>query len=111
VAKSLGVNVGVVRGVSIVISVMLAAVIISFAGVIGFIGLVGPHVARLIIGADHRWLVPFSVISGGALLLVADTIGRLAFSPAVIPVGIVIAFVGVPIFLHLILARRNEYFS
>jgi iron complex transport system permease protein len=111
VAKSLGVNVAVVRALSVIISVMLAAVVISFAGVIGFIGLVGPHVARLIIGADHRWLVPFSVITGGALLLVADTIGRLAFSPAVIPVGIVIAFVGVPIFLHLILARRNEYFA
>jgi iron complex transport system permease protein len=111
VARSLGINVAALRAASVVLSVMLAAVVISFSGVIGFIGLVGPHVARLLVGADHRFLVPFSVICGGALLLVADTIGRLAFSPAVIPVGIVIAFVGVPIFLHLVYARRSEYFA
>ena len=111
VAQSLGVNVMLLRAMSTVFAVLLAAVVISFCGVIGFIGLVGPHVARLIIGADHRWLIPFSVICGGGLLLIADTLGRLLFSPAIIPVGIVIAFVGVPIFLHLVFVRRSEYFA
>jgi len=111
VAESLGINVSALRISAVVMSVLVSAVCISFVGVIGFVGLIGPHVARLIIGADHRVLIPFSVISGAALLLVADTVGRLALSPIIIPVGIVVAFVGVPVFLHLVLSRRSEYFS
>ena len=88
-------------------AVVLAAVIVSFCGVIGFVGLVGPHIARLIIGADHRYLIPFSVLTGGLLLLVADTVGRTILAPAVIPVGIVVAFIGAPIFIQLILTRKT----
>lgn len=111
VARSLGIDVSLLRGLAVVLSVVVSAVVISFTGVIGFVGLIGPHVARLIIGADHRYLLPFSCICGAMLLLLADTVGRLAFSPTVIPVGIVVAFVGVPVFLHLVLSRRSEYFS
>jgi iron complex transport system permease protein len=111
VARSLGINVARLRVASMTFAVLLAAVVISFTGVIGFIGLVGPHVARLVIGTDHRALIPFAMISGAALLLIADTIGRLVFSPIVIPVGIVIAIVGVPVFFHLVLSRRREYVS
>ncbi|MBD0415411.1 iron ABC transporter permease [Tianweitania sp. Rool2] len=111
VARSLGIDVAVLRGLAVFLSVTVSAVVISFTGVIGFVGLIGPHVARLLIGADHRYLLPFSCICGAVLLLLADTLGRIAFSPTVIPVGIVVAFVGVPVFLHLVLSRRSEYFS
>ncbi len=106
-AKSLGVNVDLLRVGLIVLSVLLASVVVSTCGVIGFVGLVGPHIARLIIGAEHRYLIPFSAITGGLLLLVADTVGRTVLAPSVIPVGIVVALVGAPVFINLILSRRG----
>lgn len=111
VARSFGINVPVLRGLAIIFSVVISATVISFAGVIGFVGLIGPHLARLVIGADHRYLIPFAAICGALLLLIADTVGRLILSPTVIPVGIVVAFIGVPLFLHLVMSRRQEYFS
>lgn len=106
-ARSFGVNVGVLRVGLIGLAVVLAAVVVSFCGIIGFVGLVGPHIARLAIGADHRYLVPFATVTGGLLLLVADTVGRTIIAPAVVPVGIVVAFIGGPIFIYLILTRRT----
>ncbi|HIY67609.1 MAG TPA: iron ABC transporter permease [Candidatus Agrococcus pullicola] len=106
-ARSFGVNVGMLRLGLIVLSVVLAAVVVSFCGIIGFVGLVGPHIARLVIGSDHRYLLPFSIVTGGLLLLVADTVGRTIIAPAVVPVGIVVAFIGAPIFINLILTRRT----
>lgn len=110
VARGLGVNIVAVRLGCGLLAVVLAAVVISFTGVIGFVGLVGPHIARLVIGGDHRYLLPFSVLCGGLLLLAADTIGRSLFAPVQIPVGIVVAYIGVPLFLNLILSRRRRYF-
>ncbi|WP_319529488.1 iron ABC transporter permease [uncultured Cohaesibacter sp.] len=107
-AASLGYDLKSIRLVTALLSVLVTACIIAFTGVIGFIGLVSPHIARMLIGNDHRWLVPFSMIVGAVLLLVADTIGRSLFSPAVIPVGIVVAYVGVPLFVHLILRQRRR---
>lgn len=107
-AASLGHDLKRVRLVTAVLSVLITAGIISFTGVIGFVGLVAPHIARMIIGNDHRALIPFSMIVGAILLLVADTIGRTLFSPAVIPVGIVVAYVGVPLFVHLILRQKKS---
>lgn len=106
-ARSFGVNVGVLRVGLIALSVTLAAVVVSFCGIIGFVGLVGPHIARLAIGADHRHLLPFAALSGGLLLVVADAVGRTVLAPAVVPVGIVVAFLGGPVFIYLILTRRN----
>jgi iron complex transport system permease protein len=106
-AKSLGVNVEALRIGLIVVSVVLASVVVSTCGVIGFVGLVGPHIARLIIGADHRFLVPFSAITGGLLLMFADTVGRTVLAPAVVPVGIVVAIIGAPLFINLILTRKG----
>lgn len=107
-AASLGYNLKATRLAAAFFSVLLTAGIIAFTGVIGFVGLVAPHIARMTIGNDHRWLIPFSMIVGALLLLVADTIGRSLFSPAVIPVGIVVAYVGVPLFVHLILRQRRR---
>lgn len=108
VAASLGFAVGRTRLVVTVGAVLATAAIVSFAGVIAFVGLVAPHIARMLIGGDHRTLLPFAAIIGALLLLVADMIGRLAFAPVIIPVGIVVALIGVPLFLHLLLSRRQE---
>ncbi|MEX5632781.1 FecCD family ABC transporter permease [Parafrankia sp. FMc2] len=108
-ARSLGVHVPRTRLICSLLAVMLAAVIVSFTGVIGFVGLVAPHIARLLIGADHRFLLPFAAVAGAVLVLAADTAGRTLFSPAVIPVGIVVAFLGAPLFINLILTRRRQF--
>ena len=107
-AAALGFHVGRTRILVTIAAVLVTAVVVSFVGVIGFVGLVAPHIARMLIGGDHRVLLPFACISGGLLLLAADMIGRLAFAPVIIPVGIVVAYIGVPIFLQLLLSRRRE---
>lgn len=107
VATSLGVNVPRLRAVLIAVSVTLTATIVSFAGIIGFVGLVGPHIARLLIGGNHRYLIPMSTMTGGLLLAGSDLVGRTILAPIVVPVGIVVAFVGVPIFINLVLSRRT----
>ncbi len=92
------------------VTVLMTAAVISFTGVIGFVGLVSPHIARMIIGNDHRFLVPISGIFGAILVLLSDIIGRTLISPVTIPVGIVISYIGVPLFIYLIIIRRREYF-
>lgn len=106
-AKSLGVPVTQTRLSLIALAVVLTAVTISFTGIIGFVGLVAPHIARLLIGSNHRFLLPFSAVVGGLLLVVADSVGRTILNPAVVPVGIVDALIGAPVFLYLILAKKR----
>lgn len=108
VAASLGFAVSRTRVVVTIAAVLATAAIVSFTGVIAFVGLVAPHIARMVIGGDHRVLIPFAAIVGALLLLVADVVGRLVFAPVIIPVGIVVAYLGVPIFLHLLLSRRQD---
>lgn len=108
IAASLGFAVGRVRAVVTIVAVMITAAVVSFTGVIGFVGLVAPHIARLLIGGDHRWLLPFAAIVGALLVLLSDLAGRLLFAPVIIPVGIVVAYVGVPLFLHLLLSSRHK---
>ncbi|MDE0220136.1 MAG: iron ABC transporter permease [Spirochaetaceae bacterium] len=107
--KSIGANPTSIKAITGMAAVLLTASTISFTGVIGFVGLVGPHIARLLIGGDHPRLLPFSVVIGAILVVLADTIGRTLLSPVVIPVGIVISFLGVPLFLSLIIARRARH--
>ena len=109
VAESLGVNVKTVRIISLIMASLLTATPIAFVGTISFIGLLAPHIARLIIGSDHRYLVPTSALIGAILLLAADTAGRTVLSPLILPVGILTAFMGVPLFLYLLLKRREGY--
>lgn len=109
VAASLGFPVAGTRLLVTTAAVLVTAAIVSFTGVIAFVGLVAPHIARMLIGGDHRTLLPFAAIVGALLLLLAaDMVGRLAFAPVIIPVGIVVAYLGVPLFLHLLLSRRQE---
>lgn len=108
--KGIGISPMRMRCLLGLISVIITASIISFTGVIGFIGLVSPHIARLTVGSEHRILIPVSGIFGGILLLLSDTIGRTIISPVTLPVGIIISYIGVPLFINLIIARRKEYF-
>lgn len=106
-ARSLGVRVKQTRLLAGIFGALLAAAVVSFTGTIGFVGLVAPHAARLFVGGDYRNILPFSAAGGALLVLSADTIGRNAFSPTTIPVGIVVSYVGVPMFLYLILRERR----
>ena len=108
-AKSLGVNVERIRILIMVIASLLTAGIICFTGTIGFIGLVSPHMCRMVIGGDNRFLIPASGLFGAALLLGADTVARTIIAPVILPVGILTAFMGGPLFLYLIMRRRREY--
>lgn len=107
-AKALGVNVKCTRMLSGLSMTLLTAAVVSFTGIIGFVGLVAPHIARLLIGGDYRHLLPFSAVFGAILVTGADTIGRVSFSPTTLPVGIVVSYVGVPLFLYLILRERRR---
>jgi len=109
VAKSMGVDVSRTRTRLMLIASLVTAVIICFTGVIGFIGLVAPHITRLAIGGDNRFLLPASGLVGGALLLTADSLARTVLAPAIIPVGIMTAFIGIPFFLYLFLRQREGY--
>ena len=110
-AKLLGHNVERSRLFLIVLSTMLAGIAVSVAGLVGFVGLVVPHILRLIIGGEYRYLLPASAIGGGLLVVFADTIARSAFNPIEIPVGILLAFIGGPYFLYLIHRKGNTFAS
>lgn len=109
VAKSMGVDVNQTRTRLMLISSLITAIIICFTGVIGFIGLVAPHITRLAIGGDNRFLLLASGLVGGALLLTADSLARTVLAPAIIPVGIMTSFIGIPFFLYLFLRKREGY--
>jgi len=108
-AKSLGVNVERTRIFVMIIASLLTAGIICFTGTIGFIGLVAPHMCRMVIGGDNRFLIPASGLFGAALLLAADTIARTIIAPVILPVGILTAFMGGPLFLYLIMRKGRGY--
>jgi iron complex transport system permease protein len=107
-AKSLGVNVESTRGIHMVLSSLIIAGIICFTGTIGFIDFVSPHITRMALGGDHRFLLPGSALVGALLLLGADTLARTVLAPAILPVGIVTSFLGVPFFIYLFMQRRRE---
>ena len=107
-ARSLGVEVERVKRVVFTASALLTGAVVAFSGLIGFVGLIVPHAVRLVFGADHRLLLLASGILGGMFLMVADTVARTLLSPAEIPVGVVTALVGGPIFLYLLVQRRGK---
>jgi iron complex transport system permease protein len=109
-ARSIGVNVKRVRIVTLLVASFLVASTVSFTGTIGFIGLVAPHIARIFVGGDNRYLLPSSCLVGAVFLLAADTASRTIIAPTIIPVGITTAFIGGPLFMYLIMKRRREYF-
>lgn len=100
-ARSLGQNTVLWRGITIFIAVLLAGGAVALAGPIGFVGLIVPHMARLTTGEDYRWIIPFSAIGGGLLVVSADVSGRLLFATQGFPVGVTMAAIGAPFFIWL----------
>jgi iron complex transport system permease protein len=101
-AAQLGVEVGRLKRRSIAIGALLAASAVSVAGVIGFVGLMTPHLLRLVVGADHRRLLPVVLLAGATLLILADLVARTVIAPQELPVGVVTALLGGPFFLYLL---------
>ena len=101
-AKGLGVNVRQTRMAGVVVAALVAAMATAFFGVIAFVGLVAPHVARRLVGADHRLTVPFSCVLGALLLLASDTIGRVIIGTGSLPVGVITSCLGAPVFLYML---------
>lgn len=108
VATGLGINVEVTRFLFIIISSLLAGAAVSVVGLLGFVGLIVPHITRIFIGSDYRYLLPATVFTGSSIVVICDTIARVMFAPKEIPVGIIMSALGAPFFLYL-LRRKVEY--
>ncbi|MDN5873395.1 MAG: iron ABC transporter permease, partial [Sinobacteraceae bacterium] len=108
VALHLGYSVERLKALAVLLCAVAVGAAVSVSGIIGFVGLVVPHLLRLTIGSDHRLLLPASALLGGAGLLAADTVARTVISPAELPIGILTALLGGPFFLYLLMHRRQR---
>lgn len=106
-AKTMGVDVKKTHKVGLLLTTLMASTAIAFSGIIGFIGLVAPHISRSIFGTDNKILIPASALMGSFILLLADTIARNAFSPIEIPVGIITSLIGAPFFIYILISRKS----
>ena len=106
-ARGLGQRVGLSRGITALGVVLLCGAATAAAGPIGFVGLVIPHMVRSFTGPDYRWILPFSLVLAPVLLIGADIIGRLALPPGEIPVGVMTAVIGAPVFIWLVRRRKQ----
>ena len=107
-ARHLGINVQRVKRRLIVLTALGVGVSVAVAGLVGFVGLIMPHIIRLMIGPDHRWLIPASGLAGAILLVVADSLARVVVIPAELPTGILTAILGAPFFVALLLQQRKD---
>ena len=108
-AAALGINVKALRIICVMIASACAASAVSFAGLLGFVGLIVPHISRTFVGSSMRKLLPVAAIMGSTLVVIADLIGRTLFAPTEIPVGIVMAMIGAPFFFWLLLRKNTVY--
>ena len=109
-AQQLGINVERTKIILLAAATLITAVAVCFVGTIGFVGIIVPHIVRLIWGPDHRLLLPLSAITGAILLILADTASRTLMSPSEIPVGVITAFIGAPFFLFLLRRTKKAVF-
>jgi len=109
-AQQLGVNVERLKLTLLTAATLITAAAVSFVGIIGFVGIIIPHAVRLIWGADHRFLLPLSVLTGAIFLILADLIARTVMAPTEIPIGVITALVGAPFFLYLLRSRKRVIF-
>ncbi len=107
-ARHLGIDVQRVKRRLIVLTALGVGVSVALAGLVGFVGLIMPHIVRLAIGPDHRWLVPASALAGATLLVIADSLARIVVIPAELPTGILTALLGAPFFVALLLQQRRD---
>lgn len=108
-AVTLGVNINLIRILSMLAVLILAGTAVSIVGAVGFVGLIVPHITRLLIGNDYRWLIPASAMNGALLVVLADLAARTLSPPHEIPIGALIAIIGVPFFLYLARKEDMEY--
>ncbi|HSH37007.1 FecCD family ABC transporter permease [Schnuerera sp.] len=108
VAEHLGVNTELIKKIILILGSLVTATAVSVGGIIGFVGLIVPHISRLIVGPDNRILVPFSAISGAIFLTLADTLARVILRPSEIPIGIITAAFGGPFFLYLLFKNKQK---
>ena len=108
-AVSLGVNVKRTRVVNLLICSLVAATIVSFIGIISFIGLVAPHIVRKLVGENYCYLIPGSAVMGAILLLAGDLVSRVVVSPVILPIGAITSFLGAPLFLYLLFKGKNRH--
>lgn len=101
-ARSLGQSTGLIKILAAISIILLAGASVAIAGPIGFVGLIVPHVVRFLVGVDYRWILPYSVILGAVIMLIADLCGRLVLQPSELPVGLVMPLIGAPFFIYLI---------
>lgn len=109
-ATQLGVNTDQVKKILLVLASLIAAAAVSVSGIIGFVGLITPHILRLIVGPDHKILYPTSALAGGIVLLASDTLSRMVLVPREIPVGIITSIIGVPFFIYLLVRSKRQVF-
>ncbi|HET8807279.1 MAG TPA: iron ABC transporter permease [Methylophaga sp.] len=107
IAASRGVNVNRLRYVLFFITSLCVGAIVALCGPIGFIGMMVPHICRLLIGQDHQWLIPASMLFGGSFLIICDTLARIVIAPAELPVGVITTLLGGPFFLWLLLRNKR----
>lgn len=107
IAKSVGVPLNKARILLILIAVLLSSAAVSVAGAIGFIGLMGPHIAKSMVGPRHQLFIPISIVIGALLLTVSDTLGKILLQPSGVPAGLVVAVIGAPYFLYLMYRTRS----
>lgn len=107
-ALNLGIEVSRVRLYVLIASALVTAAAVSFVGIIGFVGLVIPHMVRLIVGPDHRILIPASILAGASFLVICDILSQIVLYPASLPIGILTALIGAPYFIYLLRRRRRE---
>ena len=107
IAKSMGVNVPRFRFLSLLIASLITAVCISNIGIIGFVGIICPHIAKRIFGYNHKYTIVSSLCLGAILLLISDTLARTVGNGSAIPVGIITSLVGAPFFLYIIFRRKR----
>jgi len=108
-AYHLGIEIEKVKKTILLINSFIIAIVVSVSGIIGFVGLIIPHIARLFVGPDHRILIPVSGLVGGIFMLFADTLARTIISPVEIPVGIITALFGGPFFIYLLRKKKNTF--
>jgi iron complex transport system permease protein len=106
-AASLGVNVPQIRRAALLRISLLSALAVAFVGIIGFVGLVAPHIARRLLGEDHRFYLPGSMLAGALILSLSSTVARVLAPGVVVPTGIVTALVGIPFFVAIVLRRQG----
>lgn len=108
-ARQLGLNVRRFKVVMMVTASVLTSVCVAFVGIIGFVGLVIPHACRMLLGGDHRLIMPASIVLGACLMLFADLIARIAIAPLEVPVGAITALIGTPVFAYMLVRRGRDY--